>query len=376
MKKERHGRRKDRAIKNGFARHIVIGTVSLIVVMLCLVAFIGYRYVKSSLQPLNPNSNEKIEVKIPIGSTSRQIGAILEEKKVIKSGFAFGYYVDSHKQGSLKAGYYRFKPSMTLQEIATELQQGGSSHPFNSGKVLVREGANINDIAAQVAKNTRYSKKDFIEAVNNKKLIKKLEKRYPKLLSSAVKAKNVRYTLEGYLYPATYVANKHVSLNNLITQMVAKSDQEISPYYKQIKDKKWTVQEALSLAALVEGEGGVDEHDHAKIAGVFLNRIKAQMPLQSDVAIHYALRTSKQNISYKDLKVKSPYNLYVHKGYGPGPVDNPSVKSLQAVLHPLDRDKGYLYFVANMKTGKVYYSQTYAQHQQNVNKVQKANSSK
>ena len=158
--------------------------------------------------------------------------------------------------------------------------------------------------------------------------------------------------------------------------MVAKSDQELSPYYKQIKAKKWTVQEALSLAALVEGEGGVGEHDHAKIAGVFLNRIKAQMPLQSDVAIHYALRTSKQNISYKDLKVKSPYNLYVHKGYGPGPVDNPSVKSLQAVLHPLDRDKGYLYFVANMKTGKVYYSQTYAQHQQNVNKVQKANSSK
>ncbi|MSE09677.1 endolytic transglycosylase MltG, partial [Lactobacillus salivarius] len=88
---------------------------------------------------------------------------------------------------------------------------------------------------------------------------------------------------------------------------------------------------------------------------------------------HYALNNSKSTVSYDDLEVDSPYNLYKNKGLGPGPFNNPSIDSVKAVLNPVDKDKGYLYFVANIKTKKVYFSKTYAEHQKNVKKLQKAN---
>jgi UPF0755 protein len=81
----------------------------------------------------------------------------------------------------------------------------------------------------------------------------------------------------------------------------------------------------------------------------------------------------KTSVSYKDLKVNSPYNLYRHQGVGPGPFNNPSIESVNAVLNPTDRDQHYLYFIANMKTGKVYYSKTYAEHQELTQKLEKQN---
>ena len=138
-----------------------------------------------------------------------------------------------------------------------------------------------------------------------------------------------------------------------------KTDQVLQPYYSSIKKKHLTVQEVLTLASLVEREG-VKSKDRRMIAGVFFNRIKANMPLQSDISVMYALNKHKHSLTLKDIKVKSPYNLYVHKGYGPGPFNNPSLDSISAVLNPIKSN--YLYFVANLKTGKVYYNENYDEH--------------
>ena len=117
----------------------------------------------------------------------------------------------------------------------------------------------------------------------------------------------------------------------------------------------------MTLASLVEREG-IDEDSRRTIAGVFENRLDVKMPLQSDIATKYALDTDKTNLSNEDVKSDNPYNLYKFSGYGPGPFNNPSLQSIQAVLNPKDRDKGYLYFVANLKTGKVFYSKDYDEH--------------
>lgn len=351
----------------------LLGGVIVVVVVVALAVVGSFQYLKTAMKPVNTSSHTRIEVKIPNGSTSKQIGKILASKKVIRSGMAFNYYLRRNNKSNLKAGYYEFTPAMTLDQITRKLQQGGANHPLNGNKVLVREGANIDSIAEVVAANTKFTQKEFIAAVTNKGLIDQLAQQYPDLLGSAVKAKDVRYVLEGYLYPATYAVTKKTTLNELIAQMVAKTNEVLAPYYQQIKDKKLTVQELLSLAALVEREGGAGKQDNERVAGVFLNRIDAGMPLQSDVAIQYALKTTKKNITYKDLKVNSPYNLYTNKGYGPGPIDNPSLRAVKAVLNPVDRDKKYLYFVANMKTGKVYFSKTYAEHQKITEKLAAAN---
>ena len=355
------------------AKGIVIGVVVVICALVIAICGFGYHYVQDSLKPLNPKSHKLIQVKVPVGSTNKQIGSLLEEKHVIKNGMVFDYYVKTKKFNGFKAGYYVLQPSMTLSQIAKKLEKGGSSTPLiNTGKVLVREGVTADEIGTVVEENTRFKKKDFLALLNDQTFVNQLAKQYPELLSSAVNAKDTRYKLEGYLYPATYVVTKSVSLKDLVTQMVARANQALSPYYSQIAAKKYSVQEVMTLASLVEREG-VTEADRKEIAGVFLNRLDKDMALQTDISVLYALNIKKANVTYKDLKVDSPYNLYLNKGYGPGPFNNPSVDSIEAVLNPSDRDKNYLYFVANMKTGKVYYAATYAEHQANIKKIETEN---
>ena len=175
------------------------------------------------------------------------------------------------------------------------------------------------------------------------------------------------YRLEGYLFPATYNVGAGETVKDLVDAMVAKTDSVMQSYYKSIKKQQYTVQEVMTLASLVEREG-VTQDDRRKIAGVFLNRIDAGMPLQSDISVMYALNTHKTHLTNKDTSVDSPYNLYVHTGYGPGPFDSPSEQSITAVLSPDARDKDYLYFVANLKTGEVLYATTREQHDANTAK--------
>ena len=358
--------------QRGIAGKIVSWIVGILVVLVVLMGVMGYQYIHSSLQPLNANSTKKVEVKIPIGSSNKQIGDILEKNNIIKSGIVFDYYVKTNKVGNFKAGYYQLSPSMTLDEIAKKLQQGGQSNPHSNGTILIKEGASIDQVADVVQKNTKFKKQDFLKLMNDANFLNELKNKYPQLLSSAVDAKDTRYKLEGYLYPATYTVGKHDNLKAVVEQMVAKTNMEMKPYFDKISKSKYSVQQVLTLASLVEKEYGSAD-DRGKIAGVFENRLEQDMALQSDVAIHYALNNSKSTVSYDDLEVDSPYNLYKNKGLGPGPFNNPSIDSVKAVLNPVDKDKGYLYFVANIKTKKVYFSKTYAEHQKNVKKLQKAN---
>ena len=360
------------SVKESPAKKIVHWTVGILIVVILFFCFLGYRYVQKSLKPLNPSSNENIEVNIPIGSTNKQIGDILEKKHVIRNGFVFDYYVKSKRLGSFKAGNYEFTPSMTLAQISTELQRGGSATSLGSGKVLIREGATIDEVGDMIQKNTKFKKQDFLNLMNNQQFLNQLKNKYPNLLSSAIGAPNVKYTLEGYLYPATYAVAPKENLEQLVEEMVAKENQELSPYFVKIKEDHMTVQQALTLASLVEGEAPTLESQYI-IAGIFENRLQKNMKLQTDVSVTYALGKHKQNISYKDLEIDSPYNLYKNNGLGPGPCNNPPITAVKAILYPKERNKGYLYFVADMKTGKIYYSKTYTQHQQNVEKVQKDN---
>ncbi|MEE8823934.1 putative aminodeoxychorismate lyase [Lentilactobacillus sunkii] len=350
-------------------RRIIISVITLLVILAATIGFMGYRYFQDALKPLNPRDTNVTQVHIPLGASNKQIGSILQNKKIVKSGMVFDYYVKSNNMANFRAGYYQLKPSMSLKGIAKHLQQGGTDQPIQStkGKVLVREGANIDQIAAQVAISTDFSKNDFIKLMKDQTYISQLAKRYPNLLKSAMKAKNVRYRLEGYLYPATYEVEKNTSLKSLVNQMVAKTSQMVTPHLSKIKKSGMNMQQFMTLSSLIEREG-VNQTDRRKMAGVLLNRIDINMPLQSDVAVLYAIHRNNKVLTNKDLQSNSPYNLYKYTGFGPGPFDSPSISSMSAVLHPMDRSKDYLYFVANTKTRKVYYSKTYAEHQEQIAK--------
>lgn len=360
--------------KLSIGQKIIAGVVSILVVLLVVTGIGFYNYFQSALKPLNPKSQQVVQVDIPMGASNNKIGSILQQKGIVKSGMVFNYFVKSHNYANFRAGYYQLKSSMTLTQVAKRLQQGGSSEPIQStkGKVLIQEGVGITDIAKRIAATTDFSKEEFLSLMKDQTYMKQLAKKYPALLSSTMASKQVRYRLEGYLFPATYVVSKHMSLKQLVNQMVAHTNEELTPYYKSIKKQKLTVQEVLTLASLVEREG-VTQPSRRIIAGVFFNRIKQSMPLQSDISVEYALGRHKTHLSTKDLQTDSPYNLYKYAGFGPGPFNNPSLSAIKAVLKPADEDKGYLYFVANTKTGKIYFSKTLAEHNQKANKLSKVN---
>lgn len=350
----------------------IVGKIILVIVLTLLIiggvlGFTIYRYVDSGLKPLDPKNDQLVQIEIPSGSSNKQIGEILEQDQVIKSGIVFNYYTKFKNMTGFQAGYYQMAPNMTLDEIGKQLQEGGTSEPTKvaDGKVVIPEGYDIEQIAARVAKVTGKDKQEFLDLMKDETFFNELYKKFPDLLDSASKAQNVKYRLEGYLFPATYDYYKKMSLKDLVVQMVNKTNSVLQPYFTTIKQKNMTVQEVLTLASLVEKEG-IKENDRKNIAQVFFNRIKADMPLQSDISVLYALGEHKETVSYKDTAVDSPYNLYTNTGYGPGPFDNPSEAAIEAVLEPTQND--YYYFVADIKKGDVYFAKTYGEHLELVDK--------
>lgn len=366
LSEESNLKRAERRKEDRVVRKIVYILTIGILIVAGVLAISGYNYVSAGLKPLDKNDKKLVQVEVPSGSSNRQIGDILEDGEVIRDGMVFNFYTKFKNLTNFQAGYYQFSPNMTLDQISKELQQGGSAEPLDdASKLTVPEGYDVDKIASLVAKKTDFKKEDFIKVMKDDKFFDQLKAQYPDLLTDAGNAKDVRYRLEGYLFPATYNVHKNRSLEDLVTQMVDTTNQILTPYYSQIKEKGLNVQEVMTLASLVEKEG-VTQSDRKKIAQVFFNRIEAQMPLQSDISILYALGEHKEVVTIKDTEVDSPYNLYTNTGFGPGPFDNPSQEAILAVLDPTEND--YIYFVADISTGKVYYAKTYEEHMELVEK--------
>lgn len=359
---EKNQRRLQRSKEDKIVNKIVLIVVLVFLIIGGILGFSAYRYVTSSLQPLDPDDTEKVTIVIPSGSSNKAIGEILEDENIIKSGMIFNYYTKFNNLTGFQAGTYHFSPNMTLEAISEQLQNGEGS-VTSDAKVTIPEGFDVDQIGDALAEATNISKDDFLALMESDEFFEKMKEIYPELLASAGDAQGVRYRLEGYLFPATYDYYTGNTLEEVVTQMVDKSNSVLSKYFDQIAQKEMTVQEVLTLASLVEKEGSKLE-DRKNIAQVFFNRLAIDMPLQSDISILYALGEHKELVTYEDTQVDSPYNLYVHTGYGPGPFNNPSEAAIQAVLDPTPNN--YYYFVADIQTQEVYFAETYEQHMQLV----------
>lgn len=360
--KNRSRKREDRIVSK-----IVLMVVGVLLIVIAIFGFTLYRYIETGLQPLDKNNEKLVQVHIPAGSSNKKIANILEEDKVIKSGMVFNYYVKFKNLTDFQAGYYQMSPNMTLDEVGATLREGGTAEPTQlaDGKVTIPEGYDIEKIGDAIAENTVFKKDQFIELMNNQDFFNSMNEKYPDLLNSTAAAEGVRYRLEGYLFPATYDYHKDQKLEDFVEQMIAKSNTVIEPFIPTIHSKNMTIHQVLTLASLIEKEG-VSDSDRKKIAQVFFNRFAANMPLQSDISILYALGEHKELVTYEDLEVDSPYNLYKNTGYGPGPFDSPSEQAITAVLNP--EPNNYLYFVADIKTGKVYFAETFDEHNELIEK--------
>ncbi|MER2225736.1 MAG: endolytic transglycosylase MltG [Carnobacterium sp.] len=359
VKTDLTGNVSERQKEKSLVKKIVLSILAAFIILLILFGLIGYQYVTTSLEPLDTENKTEVVVEIPTGSSSKDIAQILQDNGIIKSAMVFSYYVRMNNETDFQAGNYAFSPSMSLDSIIDQLQEGGTAESYQGIKILVKEGTSIDQIGDTIAENSEYTKENFLTAIQNESFVTDMQTKYPELLTSALEAEDTRYRLEGYLFPATYDFPEDMTLEELIENMISRMDEEMTGFYPEIKESNRTVQDILTIASLVEREGFTLE-DRKKIAGVFYNRLAIDMPLQTDIAVLYALDEHKEYISNKDVSVDSPYNLYVHPGFGPGPVNSPSADAIKATLQPTESE--YMYFLADMETGKIYYAETYEQH--------------
>ena len=357
-----------------FVRFLV--TLLILLALLGVGGFYGYRYAESALQPIDPSSKQYVKVQIPEGANSQEIGSILEKSGLVKHGLLFTAYVKYKNYSDLKSGYYNLQKSMSTEDLIKALQKGGTPEPQEVvyANLTIPEGFTLEQIAQTVAQlqgdfKEPLTAEAFMAKVQDENFIAQEIAKYPKLLESLpAKDSGVRYRLEGYLFPATYTIKESTTIESLIDEMLATMDKNLSPHYATIKEKNLTVNELLTIASLVEKEGAKTE-DRKLIAGIFYNRLNLGMPLQSNIAILYAEGKLGQNISLSDdaaidTSIDSPYNVYTKVGLMPGPVDSPSLDAIESSINQTKSE--YLYFVANVQDGKVYYATTLEEHDRNV----------
>lgn len=299
-----------------------------------LVAFCGYWFYKNSGAVSKIQKYEYFVIEK--GTSASQIGTNLEKKGLIKSALAFKIYLQFTGQASnLQTGEFRLTPSYSLFQTVNALFDG----PVQLW-VTIPEGLRREEIAKKFAvaldKDNSFVT-DFLEASKGK---------------------------EGYLFPETYLFPREASASAIVQKMTNTFDNKT----KGLKNNSgYTFKEALIMASLIERETKTDA-ERPVVAGILINRLEADWPLQIDASIQYAIGNSKDwwpVLTLDDLTINSSYNTYKNTGFPPSPISNPGLSSIKAALSP--EESNYWYYIHGTD-GKIHYATTLAEHNANIAK--------
>ncbi len=304
------------------------------------------------------SESSPVVFEIEANDTYNSIASELKEAGLIKSEFFYKLYIRMTDLNGLEIGLFNLDRNMDLKTLVSVLDNDGY---YETIKFVVPEGYHITDIASFVAEGTTYSEEEVMTLLTDDGFIDAVISKYW-FVTNDVLNENLKYSLEGYLFPATYEVNKDASLEDIIYTMLDKTGSILDKYKVAIDNSSFSVHEILTFASVVEYEAGQDS-ERARVAGVFYNRLDLGMLLQSCATVGYAIGEWKAFYTYADLAYDSLYNTYMYQGLPIGPGNSPGEASIEAVLFPEDHD--YLYFVANIETKETYFSETYAEHQQN-----------
>lgn len=340
------------------------------ILVVCIsLGFLGcLKYYNNGIGPVS-NSTEEITFTINEGDTYYSIAPKLEKAGLIKSSDIYKIYLKLNKPANgLKVGEYKLRPNMGVKEIIDILsdRKNAASTDIQIGFV---EGKNMRYIVSVIVNNTNNTEEDVYNLLKDKTYLNELINEYW-FIDKSILNKDIYYSLEGYLYPNKYnFKDEDVTVKEIFKVMLDEEAKKLEPYKEEIEKSKYTYHELLTLASIVELEAYAD--DRAKVASVFYNRLNINMALGSDVTTYYA---SKVDMGQRDLYVtelqdKNPYNTRNADMGGKlpvGPICNPTISSIEAVLKPANTK--YLYFVAD-KDGKVYYASTYDEHLSIIQKL-------
>ncbi len=299
---------------------------------------------------LDPKDKTERSIHIEKGASTSSIGDILEEKKIIKSAFAFKVYTLLHRyDGQYQAGYYAMAPSMKTNEIAKILATGKT----NNIQFTIPEGYTEYEIRDRLAEIGLVDKEEFTSLLEGGG--------FRTQYSFLKNAQKGDHYLEGYLFPSTYTVPANADGDYIITAMLNGYSTVFTDEYRaRAKKLGYTENEIIIIASIIEKEAAIDS-DRAAVASVIYNRLKDGMALQMDSTVQYVLsfdNNRKKDLTIDDTQVKSRYNTYKHAGLPPGPICCPGEKSIQAALYP--EKTSYMYFILSDKLdGSMAFSKSY-----------------
>ena len=310
------------------------------------------------LTSMESHDGEEVMVEIPKDSSVKDIAAILHKEGLIKFERAFVKRLqDSQYRGKLRSGTFKLHKGMnTLEMMEVMAQEDEDSKVLK--QLVIPEGYTIDMIAAKCQEEGICSSTEFVNAV---KSVTASDFDY---LNDVPSGQGVRYKLEGYLFPATYDITKNTTASDLVRQMLNAFE---AYYTAEMKDKATerglNSFQVLTLASIVEREAKLDE-ERPKVASVLYNRINADMLFQVDSTVFYAVTDGRYDVnelSSSDLAVDSPYNTYVYKGMPAGPICNPGLACITAVLYP-DETNYYYFYLVDEEKGEHVFSETLDDH--------------
>lgn len=300
-----------------------------------------------------------VVVEIPRNSNGQQIANVLAKNDVVKSADAFYQLAlkDSRFQ-SIQAGFYKVKKQMSAEAAMKALVDKSNivGAPGES-RVTIPEGSRVKSITKIIAAKTKISAADVKKALED-----------PDAIGLPAVAKG---NPEGYLFPATYSVGAKTTATQLLKQMVSKTLAVAKELDIGTRARALGLdgEQVLTVASILEFEAKKDS-DYPKVARVLYNRLNDGMLLQLDSTVSYASgREGDVFTTPSERDSDSPYNTYKAAGLPPGPIGSPGEKTIEAALNPAQGD--WLYFVAvNLETGETVFSNTKAEHDAAVTKLE------
>jgi UPF0755 protein len=289
------------------------------------------------------------------GEPPAEVARELEKRGVVTSSRLFRLWTKIlGYDKKIRAGEYLLSPDMSPIAILERLKRGLIvTHP-----VTIPEGFNRMQVAELLAEKGVVEKEPFLALARDRATLDRYGISAP--------------SLEGYLFPDTYYFSKGVSAQTVVDTMVKRFFQVVTPLKGAAEKAGMKMEDVITLASIVEKETGRAE-ERPIIASVFLNRLKKGMRLDSDPTVIYGLEGFDGNLRKKDLARESPYNTYMINGLTPGPIANPGLESIKAVLFPAQTS--YLYF-GSKNDGSHHFSRTLSEHNRAVNTYQKKRGAK
>ena len=319
---------------------LVVLLIALGLVVAVLAGGVYYEWATGASGPQKP-----LVVTIPTGASGADVAALLKKEGVIRSTLAFRVLAKlRHASSGFQAGKYRLQTNMTISAVLEALKKG----PFvETVRATFPEGLTVKETARRVEDQLGINASAFVKAATNGKWT--LSPYLPEGTG----------TVEGFLYPSTYDFFKNATADDVVQRLLSQFKTEVAALpWGNAKALGLSDYEIVTVASLIEAETRFDV-DRPKVAAVIYNRLKQGMHLEFDTTIQYALGKRKAKITFDDLKVKSPYNTYLHGGLPPTPITSPRLASLAAALNPAKAD--YLYFLAIDDAGHEKFTSSYAE---------------